>query len=178
MDDDTSRWTVHGSRRMYASSWVNVDLDDVEIPGGPRFEHHVLRFPRPSVGAVVTNEDRILLLWRHRFTTDAWGWEIPAGWCEEGEDPAGAIRREIEEETGYRVSTLESLTTFFPFPGISSGIFHFYLASGARLTGIPDPAEASGVEWKTRDEVRRLLAEGSIPGGPSMTALALFLATR
>lgn len=177
MDQDTTRWTVHGSRRVYASPWVNVDLDDVEIPGGPRYEHHVLRFPRPSVGAVVTDEDHILLLWRHRFTTDAWGWEVPAGWCDDGEDPAMAMHREIEEETGYQVSTLERLTTYFPFPGISSGLFHFYLASGARQTGMPDPAEASRVEWMTRDRVRQLLVEGAIPDGPSMTALALVLAT-
>lgn len=177
-DDDPTRWTVHGSRRVYTSSWVNVDLDDVEIPGGPRFEHHVLRFPRPSVGAVVTDGDRILLLWRYRFTTGAWGWEIPAGWCDENEEPAPAIRREIEEETGYQVSTLDGLTTFFPFSGISPGRFHLFLASAGRRTGTPDPAEASRVEWLSRDRVRRLLAEGGIPGGPSMTALALVLATR
>lgn len=48
-------------------------MDDVEIPGGPRFDHHVLRFPRVSVGAVVVDPDRVLLLWRHRFTTNRWG---------------------------------------------------------------------------------------------------------
>jgi 8-oxo-dGTP pyrophosphatase MutT (NUDIX family) len=177
-DDDTTRWTVHGSRRVYASRWVNVDLDDVEIPGGDRFAHHVLRFPRPSVGAVVMEGERMLLLWRHRFTTDAWGWEVPAGWCDDGEEPAQAMRREVEEETGYRVANLEPLTTFYPLSGISSGRFHLFLASGAQLTGAPDPAEASRVEWVPRDRVRRLLAEGGVPDGPSMTALALVLATR
>ncbi len=176
--EDTTMWTVHGSRRVYESAWVNVDLDDVEIPGGPRFAHHVLRFPRASVGAVVVDGDRVLLLWRHRFTTGAWGWEIPAGWCDDGEDPAEAMRREIEEETGYRASTVEPLTTINPLSGISSGRFHLFLASGVRRTGEPDPAEASRVEWVGRERVRELLVEGSVPDGPSMTALALVLATR
>ncbi len=109
------RWRVHGSRRIYASEWLNVDLDDVEIPGGERFEHHVIRFPRASVGAVVIDDaDRVLLLWRHRFTTDAWGWEIPAGWSEIGEDPTEAVRREVTEETGYRPGRVEPMATYSP----------------------------------------------------------------
>jgi hypothetical protein len=80
------RWTVHGHRDVYASDWVRVSLDDVEIPGGDRFEHHVVHFPRASVTAVVTDEaGAVLLLWRHRFITGTWGWEIPAGWGDPGE---------------------------------------------------------------------------------------------
>jgi hypothetical protein len=30
---------------MYQSHWVNVYLDDVEAPGGNRFEQHVLTMP-------------------------------------------------------------------------------------------------------------------------------------
>ena len=29
----------------------------------------------------------VLLLWRHRFTTDTWGWEVPAGRIDPGESP-------------------------------------------------------------------------------------------
>ncbi|WP_414636027.1 NUDIX domain-containing protein, partial [Actinophytocola sp.] len=32
------------------------------------------------------------------------------------EDPVGAIRREVEEETGYRMSTVEPLTACIPWP--------------------------------------------------------------
>ena len=78
-------------------------LDDVEIPGGERFEHHVVHFPRASVtGIVPDGHDRVLLIRRHRFITGTWGWEVPAGWANPGEDLTDAIRREIEEETGHR----------------------------------------------------------------------------
>jgi 8-oxo-dGTP pyrophosphatase MutT (NUDIX family) len=112
--DDPAQWTVRGTRRVYASEWVSVDLDDVEIPGGRRFEHHVLRFPHASTGAVVVDGDRVLLLWRHRFTTDTWGWEIPAGWSEEDEDPADAIVREVREETGYEPRKVTLMVTYSP----------------------------------------------------------------
>jgi hypothetical protein len=68
------RWQVHGERVLYDSAWVRLSLVDVEIPGGERFEHHVVRMPNKAAGAVVHDRDRgVLLLWRHRFITDAWG---------------------------------------------------------------------------------------------------------
>src|SRR3989442_683368 len=74
------RWTVHGERSLYESEWLRLVLVDVEIPDGDRFEHHVIRFPNHAAGTVVRDPDRgVLLLWRHRFITDTWGWEIPAG---------------------------------------------------------------------------------------------------
>jgi 8-oxo-dGTP pyrophosphatase MutT (NUDIX family) len=172
------RWIVHGRRDVYASEWVKVSLDDVEIPGGARFEHHVLHFPRASVTAVVTDEsDRVLLIRRHRFITGSWGWEVPAGWAEPGEDPAAAIRREIEEETGYRPATVRPLTAYNAISGISDMRFTAFAASGAELIGPPrDHGESSQVEWVPLASVPKLAAEGEIQDGPSLTALTYFLA--
>jgi 8-oxo-dGTP pyrophosphatase MutT (NUDIX family) len=153
-------------------------LDNVEIPGGRRFDHHVLRFPRLSVGAVVLNGDQVLLLWRYRFTTDRWGWEIPAGWSDEGEDPADAARREVEEETGYRASTVELLTTYHPMSGISAHKYRVFAMSDVERAGKPEEAEASHVEWVPLPKVRDLLVAGQVPDGPSLTALSYFLAVR
>jgi hypothetical protein len=83
------RWHVHDRRQVYGSEWVDVWIDDVELPGGRRIAHHVLTFPRQSVIAVVVDgRERVLLIWRHRHITDAWGWEVLAGWADPGEDLA------------------------------------------------------------------------------------------
>jgi hypothetical protein len=37
---------------------------------------------------------RVVLLYRHRFITDRWGWEIPAGSAKPGEDPAARVRHD------------------------------------------------------------------------------------
>jgi 8-oxo-dGTP pyrophosphatase MutT (NUDIX family) len=157
---------------------VNVDLDNVEVPNGHRFEHHVLRFPRASVGAVVIDDERTLLLWRHRFTTDRWGWEIPAGWADDGEDPATAVCREILEETGYQVSTVDEFMVYTPMSGISSQVYRVFLASDTTLVGQPEAAEADRIEWVPLADVPKLMTDGKIPDGPSVTALGYYLATR
>jgi 8-oxo-dGTP pyrophosphatase MutT (NUDIX family) len=172
------RWTVHGSRDVFASEWVRVSLDDVEIPGGERFEHHVVHFPRASVTAVVADaHGRVLLIRRHRFITGTWGWEVPAGWTEPGEDLADAVRREIEEETGHRPGPVSLLTAYNALSGISDMRFTAFLVKGAERIGPPsDPSESSQVEWVPLAEVPRLAAEGQIQDGPSLTALIYYLA--
>ena len=88
------RWTVHGERSLYDSDWVGLALVDVEVPGGLRFDHHVVRLPREAVGTVVHDAERgVLLLWRHRSITDSWGWEVPAGGVEPGEPLPDAAAR-------------------------------------------------------------------------------------
>ncbi|HUY47994.1 MAG TPA: NUDIX hydrolase [Streptosporangiaceae bacterium] len=171
------RWTVHGSRDAYASDWVRVSLADIEIPGGERFEHHVVHFPRASVTAVVTDGPRVLLLWRQRFITGTWGWEVPAGWAEAGEDLADTARREIEEETGYRPGPLRPMTAYNALSGISDMRFTAFIADGAERLGEPrDPGESSRVEWVPLAEVPALAAAGKIQDGPSLTALTYYLA--
>jgi hypothetical protein len=74
------RWKVHGERVLYDSEWIRLALADVEIPGGERFDHHVVRIPNHASGTVVHDRDHgVLLLWRHRFITDTWGL-LRTGW--------------------------------------------------------------------------------------------------
>jgi ADP-ribose pyrophosphatase YjhB (NUDIX family) len=96
------RWIVHSEKPLYTDPWLDIRLADVELPDGRHLEHRLIR-TAPGAGAVVTDHDgRALLLWRHRFITDTWGWEIPIGKADAGEDPARAAAREVEEETGWR----------------------------------------------------------------------------
>jgi 8-oxo-dGTP pyrophosphatase MutT (NUDIX family) len=171
------RWTVHGERSIYESPWMSMRLVDVEIPGGPRFEHHVVRFGQHAAGLVVHDPARgVLLLWRHRFITDTWGWEIPAGRIEAGEDPADAAAREALEETGWRPGTVRHLTTYHPLNGTMDAVFHVFAADSAIHEGEPShPEEAERVEWVPIERVRGLIRDGDVKDGPSLTALLLLL---
>lgn len=169
-----TQWTVHGTRRIYESEWMSVDLDDVEIPEGERFEHHVLRLPYPSTAVVVVDDGRVLLMWRHRFATDAWGWEIPAGRLEEGETAEVAAIRETVEETGYKVS-VEPLVSIHPMNGISSHTTHIFVGSEAEKIGEHDPAEAAKVEWVPLDEIPAMIRKGLIPCGITLAGLTTYL---
>lgn len=174
------RWDVHGERVLYESPWMSLSLVDVEPPGSERFEHHVVRFPLAAAGTVVHDpaKDALLLLWRHRFTTDRWGWEIPAGALDGGESPAQAAERESIEEAGWRPLGLELLASYNPMPGAVDQTFHVFWASAAEHVGDPtDSTESERVEWVPVDTVRGALVDGRIVEGMSLTAISLALAT-
>lgn len=171
------RWTVHGERTIYDSEWVCLTTVDVELPDGRRIDHHVVRVPHDAAATVVHDPERgILMMWRHRFITDAWGWEVPAGRVDPGETPAECAGREAEEETGWRPSGVELMATYHPTDGLSDQTFHVFRAEGATHTGPPtDITEADRIEWLPIEQVRRLIRGGEVRDGISLTALTLWL---
>lgn len=173
-------WVVHGERRLYENRWVNLDQVEVELPDGERFWHHVVRMQRVCAVLVLDEAgEQMLLLRRHRFIADSWGWEIPTGIVEPGEDAATAATREVEEETGYRVTSLKPLFTYQPCIGIADTPHELFLAEGARFVGPPtDTNEASEVAWFDAAGVEGLLARGEIHDGTTLLALVEFLRRR
>jgi 8-oxo-dGTP pyrophosphatase MutT (NUDIX family) len=129
--------------------------------------------PSNAAGTVVRDPDRgVLLLWRHRFITDTWGWEVPAGGIDEGETPADAAVREAVEESGWRPGPLRQLGTYYPSNGLCDQAFHVFVAEGAERVGDPTtPDEVERVEWLPLAQVPELVARGELQDGFSLTAL-------
>jgi 8-oxo-dGTP pyrophosphatase MutT (NUDIX family) len=172
------RWTVHGEKPLYTDEWLDIRLADVELPGGRHLEHRLMR-TRPGAGCVILREDRVLLLWRHRFITGTWGWEIPLGKLDAGEDPSGGAARETEEETGWRPGQVTLLLRVEPTPGISDSVHHVYLAEHATHIGPPeDGFESERVSWVPLAEVPDLISRGEISAGTTIAALLYLLSRR
>ena len=172
------RWAVHGERAIYESEWVRLCLADVEVPGHGRFEHHVVRVPRKAAGTILRDSERgVLLLWRHRFITDTWGFEIPAGRVEADEAPAEAALRETIEETGWRPLGLQPLFSYQPTNGLSDQKFHLFLSDGAEYVGEPtDTAEAERLEWVSIPRLAEIAKSGQMLDGLSLTTVLYALA--
>jgi 8-oxo-dGTP pyrophosphatase MutT (NUDIX family) len=173
-----SRWTVHSERVAYASPWVNVLLADVVTSSGRRLpDHHVVRVGAPTAGCVVfdATSDSVLLLWRHRFITDQWGYEVPAGRIEPGESPEQAALRETVEETGWAPTGLRPLLRYHPSPGLSDQLFHVFVADASHRIGDPvDVDEAERVEWVPVPALVEAL-EKNLFDGSSLIALLTWL---
>jgi 8-oxo-dGTP pyrophosphatase MutT (NUDIX family) len=171
------RWTVHSEEPLYQDPWLDIRLADVEITGGRHLQHRVIRSGAGGAGAVVLDDQRrVLLLWRHRFITDHWGWEIPIGGVQDGEEPVHAAAREVEEETGWRPEAMQPLTTVHPTPGIADSRHHIFLAEGATRIGPPtDDFEAERIEWVPLSQVPALIKKGDIVAGTTMAALCYAL---
>ncbi|MET8052459.1 NUDIX hydrolase [Streptosporangium sp. NPDC005286] len=166
------RWQVHSEEPLYKDQWLDIRVADVELPNGRHLDHRIIR-TAPGAGVVVTDDERrVLLIWRHRFITDSWGWEIPIGKIEEGEEPITAAAREVEEETGWRPGPLRPLLYTQPTNGLSDSAHHIFRADGATYIGPPtEEWEAERIEWVPLADIRRLIDKRDIVSGTSMAAL-------
>jgi 8-oxo-dGDP phosphatase len=170
------QWQTHGERAIYESPWVWLGQVDVQPPGGDRYWHHVVRLRRAAVMALLDDQARVLLIWRHRFVPDRWGYELPGGLVDDGEEPAQAAARELREETGYRAGQVEYLVRFQPMPGTVDSEHYVFTGRDPERIGEPtDPAEAARVEWVPLASIPALISEGRIWNAGSLTALPLLL---
>lgn len=107
--------------------------------------------------------------------------ECVAGKIDDGEPPAQAAIREIEEETGYHVAPekLHFLTTCFASPGYSTERFHLFFAA---VTAADRRSEGGGLEEENerielvelnRETFLEQIGNGEIEDGK--TCLAGFL---
>lgn len=175
-EDERLSWRQHGERVLYGNRWVRLTKVDVTAPDGNRFEHHVVRLQRVAMCVVVDDAYRVLLLWRHRFVTNSWGWEVPGGIVEDGEDAAVTAAREAEEETGWRPRGVRLLAEFQPMPGMVDTPHVVFVADGADRIGDPtDAEEASVVEWVALADIRGLIERGEVAGAGSLVGLLLLL---
>jgi nudix-type nucleoside diphosphatase (YffH/AdpP family) len=136
-----------------------------------------------SIAALVCLRDdgRLLFTEQFRFPTvkNGPGWlvEIFAGSVEPGESPEVTLRRELEEELGYRAEQVEAIATFYVSPGGSSERIWLYCvdtSESARVSaggGVAAEHEDIRVVSLTLDEARAGLSEGRFCDAKTLVAL-------
>ncbi|MEU9079002.1 NUDIX hydrolase [Kitasatospora sp. NPDC048538] len=170
------QWKIHGERPIYENPWVNVWLVDVEQPDGHRWEHHVLKLRHLAVAAVVNDRKQVLMMWRHRFITDSWAWELPMGLIEAGESPAEAAAREVLEETGWTVGKVKSLIYAQPANGITDSEHFVFRADAIECVGPPtERNESDRIEWIPLSELRGMIDRREIVSSGSLVGVLYLL---
>ena len=120
-----------------------------------------LHFPRiaPAVITLVESAGppQRCLLARHNGSAPD-GYALLAGFVEIGESLEDAVRREVAEETGVRVETVEYVASqAWPFP---AGLMAGFRATAAGESITPDGQEILEARWFTRAELAQRAASG------------------
>jgi len=176
MGDEAGQWRTFGEREVYGSPDVQLREVDVELAGGERVWHRVVRLHRVALLALLDGEGRVLLVRRHRVVPDRWGWEVPGGLVDEGEEPAEAAARELEDSTGYRAGEVTHLITFQPMAGSVDAEHWVFVGQDPEHVGEPVVSgEVGRAEWVPLRSVAGLVAAGEVWNGGSLVALLRLL---
>jgi 8-oxo-dGDP phosphatase len=176
MGDEAGRWRTFGEREVYSSPDVQVRQVDVELAGGERAWHHVVRLHRMALVVLVDEPGRVLLVRRHRLVPDRWGREVPGGPLDDGEESAEAATRELEDSTGYRAGRMGHLITFQPVAGAVDAEHSVFVGQDPERVGEPVASGDIGrAEWVPLGSVPRLIAAGEVWNAGSLVALLRLL---
>ena len=163
MAEGRGAWRTFGERTIYDNRWVRLGLVDVQAPNGERWDYHVVHLGRIAVALMVNDTDEVLMLWRYRFATQQWGYELLGGLVDDGEESAATAAREAAEESGWApVGEPEKLISFEPLPGNVTAPMDVYLWRQFERVGEPtDTEEAGRVEWVPLSRVLGLAQRGA-----------------
>ena len=166
-------WKRLSRRVAYENGWIVVWHDEVIRPDGSPGIYGVVHFRNAASGVVVLDEsDRVLLVGQHRYTLDAYSWEIPEGGVAAEEAPLDGIRRELREETGVEAREWTEIGSYALSNSITDERGLLWHATGlTHGTAQPDPTEALAVRWVPFDEALAMTADGRITDAVSIMGI-------
>ncbi|MBT4175032.1 NUDIX hydrolase [archaeon] len=159
--------------RVCSTPYVNLDKALVETKSNNFIEHFILDYNNNSVAAVVVKDGKLLMLKTNRFICGKVGWEIPGGWMLDGETPLEAIRRKVEDETGYEVSEIKRLGISVPLIGISKKEhLFFFVEVGDKLQKYNNDL-VCGLEFFNYNKVIKMVSRGLVFDEATLSGLML-----
>lgn len=166
-------WRRRSRRESYANPWLTIWHDEVDRPDGSPGIYGVVHFANLAVGVVVLDdEDRVLLVGQHRYTLDAYTWEIPEGGVPASEAPIDGAIRELREETGVEADDWRELCRLHLSNSVTDEEAVVF-AAHARAHGEPDPdpTEELAIRWIPLDAALTMIAMGELTDALSVVGL-------
>ncbi len=126
---------------------------------------------------LLDDRTRVLLLRRYRFVQGRWGWELPGGLVDEGEEPCEAAARELEEQAGYRAGEVRHLVSFQPVAESVDGEHVVFIGRDGERVGDAISSEAiEPAEWVSLESVPGMIVAGQVWNSGSVVGLLQALA--
>lgn len=150
-------------------------MDEARLPDGAEIEYGVLESSGFAAVVPVTEGGDVVLVRQWRQPVEGFTLELPGGGVERGEDPWGAVGRELFEETGHRAEDLSRLVSVHTSPGRTTEVCYLFRCQAVRaLAGPrPEPTEfVSVVEMPLSEAVKRVYG-GEITAATTVLGLLM-----
>ena len=165
-------------RQICQGGAVRFVIDRIRLPNGRLADREYLDHPG-AVGVLpLLDRDTVVMVRQFRHPVGQITYEIPAGKLTRGEKPMSCLRRELQEETGYRAKRFKKLVSYWPTPAFSNELLHLYVAEGLTAGPVsPDEDEFLEVVLVPIQRALRWVFSGKIRDSKTIIALLAHVAS-
>ena len=144
-------WRVHSERTVLSRApYVTVVEQTVETGSGQIIDDfYQVRLRSFSLVVPMLEDGRVLVIRQYKHGPGTVGLSFPAGYIEDGEDPAEAAQRELLEETGLATDDLRALGQFVDNGNQKGCVGHYYLGRACHQVQDPNPGDLEDFEYLT-----------------------------
>ncbi len=166
------------SQEVYRCKLFWITEDEAENEGF-QMKRSVVRHRGSAVMLAADEQHRILLVRQFRLPAGKKLWELPAAKVDEGETVLEAAKRELRDEPGYSAKNWSKLVGYYPSPGYVEEFMTIFVATGL-TEGEAEPMDDERIEtrWFTRGELDRMIDDGEMEDGKTLTGYLLWARSR
>ena len=167
------------SNLIFEGRAVKLRVDTIQMADGRQTTREIVEHSDCIAAVAVDENSNVLLVKQFREAVEKELLEIVAGGIDPGEDVETAVKREMQEETGYLPQKLVRLGGFYSAPGYATEYIHLYLATDlvpSRL--IAEDTEGINVVRVPLSQIRKMLTSDKICDAKSIAGLYMFLEYR
>lgn len=162
-------------RHRYKGRSVGFRSDRIRLPNGHHSQRDYLTHPGAVGVLAFERPDSIILVKQYRYPVGEFTYEIPAGKLSPGENPMHCVRRELEEETGFRARRFTKLARFWPTAAFATEVIHLYVAQGLTAAQAhPDDDEFLELVRVSPKQIERMIRTGRIRDSKTIIAYLLW----
>jgi len=164
------------SKLIYQGRAIRFRVDTVRMRDGRETTREIVEHSEVIVIVAIDEKDNILLVRQYRSPVEKELLEIPAGGIDKGEKPEEAVRREMQEETGFSPQKLVRLGGFYSAPGFCTEYLHVFLATDlvpGRLHA--EDTDEISLERVPVKDIPAMLTSGKFEDAKSIAGLYMYL---
>ena len=163
---------VINHQEIYRGKIVALHVDTIRQESGRTTIREVVLHPGGVAAIPVLDDGRLLLIRQFRYPIGKYILELPAGKLDSGQSPLDTVKRELEEEAGYRAGEWTHECTFYTTPGICNESIHLFVARNLiQSTQRLEEGEHISLEAYSLDECLQKMAAGEISDGKTILGI-------
>lgn len=166
---------VKNRELIHKGKIIDFYKDTIQLPDGREAIWDYIDHKGAAAVVPVDDEGKIIMVSQYRNAIKKQTLEIPAGGLNIGENPMECAARELEEETGYTVKSIEPLTSIYTAIAYCNEIIYVYFAKvGEKKEQHLDEDEYIEVKKYSMDELEKMILDGTIQDTKTISSILAY----